>query len=279
MCNVNMSKINTIIDYRIQVYYKDAPILSEGGDNPHTISPYRIQKEGYNIYLVYLVTNRGKTLRNLIEGINQPRQQSSFRRTFRNTFNRNLRINIFDLLLKLIDTCENLLISNKLLSQAHINPDLIWIDYDNNNNIIIKWLDILECDTVYENRSETVYWSPELLSKRNHILYFNNQISENYPDNTQIKKHMSLKRYDTRPSTLSTVYSLGLLLYFIVMGKDPHVGPRIHVDERPDLVNVSQLYSKIIWTATEPDPKGRPTLKEFREIVIIARTPKSKWCI
>ena len=279
MCNVNMSKINTIIDYKIQVYYKDAPILNEGGDNPHTISPYRIQKEDYNIYLVYLVTNTGKTLRSLIESIYQPRQKSSFRKTLRHTFNIGIRIDPLDLLLKLIDTCENLLISNKLFSQAHINPDLIWIDYDNNHNIIVKWLDILQCDTVYENRSETIYLSPELLRKRNHMLYFNNQISEKYLYNTQIKTQMPLKRYDTRPSTLSTVYSLGLLLYFIVMGKDPYIGSRIHVDERPDLVNVSPLYSKIIWTATEPDPKGRPTIKEFREIVIIARTPKSKWCI
>ena len=274
-----MSKINTVADYRIQVYYKDAPILSGGDNNPHSISPYRIHREGYNVYLVYLVTNRGKTLRSFIDDINKQRQPSSFRKTFRSTFHRNARINTLDLLLKLIDTCEYLLSNNKLLSQAHINPDLIWIDYDNNNNIIIQWLDILECDTACEKRSETIYWCPELLRKRNHMLYFNNQISDTHLDNTQIKKQISLKRYDTRPSTLSTVYSLGLVLYFIVTATDPYVGSRIHVDERPDLIKISPLYNKIIWTATHPDPKDRPTLKEFHEMVINARTPKSKWCM
>ena len=274
-----MSKINTITDYRIQVYYTDAPILSGGNNNPHSISPYKIHREGYDVYLVYLVTNRGKTLRSFIDDINKPRQQSSFRKTFRSTFHRNTRIHTLDLLLKLIDTCEYLLSNNKLLSQAHINPDLIWIDYDNNNNIIIQWLDILECDTACEKRSETIYWCPELLRKRNHMLYFNSQISDTQLNNKQIKKQTSLKRYDTRPSTLSTVYSLGLVLYFIVTAKDPYVGSRIHVDERPDLINVSPLYNKMIWTATHPDPKDRPTLKEFHEMVVIARTPKSKWCM
>ena len=60
---------------------------------------------------------------------------------------------------------------------------------------------------------------------------------------------------------------------------DPYVGSRIHVDERPDLIKISPLYNKIIWTATHPDPKDRPTLKEFREMVVIIRIPKSKWCI
>ena len=271
-----MSKINTIIDYKIQVFYKDAPILSEGGDNPHTISPYRIQKEDYNLYLVYNVTNRGKTLRSFIESIHQPRQKSSFRYTF----NKGLRIDPLDLLLKLIDTCENLLISNKLFSQAHINPDLIWIDSDNNNqNLIVKLLDILDCETAYEARSETIYLSPELLRKRNNLLNLNSIVSDNYLTNIQINKQMSLKRYDTRPSTLSTVYSLGLVLYYIVMAKDPYEVYRIHIDERPDLANVPSLIAKIIWAATYTDPKDRPTLKEFRDIIIVMRNPKSKWCI
>ena len=274
-----MSKINATTDHKIQVYYKDVPLIIGHDETSHSISPYRLYREGYDVYLVYHVTNNGKTLRSLIESIHQPRPKSSLRKTLRQTFNRSLRIDPLDLLLKLIDTCENLLISNKLLSQAHINPDLIWIDYDNNHNIIVKWLDILECDTACEKRSETIYWSPELLRKRNHLLYFNSRISDTALDNTQIKKQTSLKRYDTRPSTLSTVYSLGLIMYFIITAMDPYVGSRIHVDERPDLIKISPLYNKIIWTATHPDPKDRPTLKEFREMVVIIRIPKSKWCI
>ena len=105
------------------------------------------------------------------------------------------------------------------------------------------------------------------------------QLNDTALDATQIKKQRTLKRYDTRPSTLSTVYSLGLIMYFIITATDPYVGSRIHVDERPNLTKMSPLYNKIIWIATHPDPKDRPTLKEFRVMVIAARTPKSKWCI
>jgi len=274
-----MSKINVITDYKIQVYYKYTPLIIGHDENSHSISPYRLHREGYNAYLVYHVTNNGKTLRSLIESIHQPRKKSSLRKTLRQTFSRGLRIDPLDLLIKLIDTCENILISNKLLLQAHINPDLIWIDYDNNQNIIVKWLDILECDTACEKCGKTIYLSPELLSKQNCMMYFNMRLNDTRPDTTQTNKQRMLKRYDTRPSTLSTVYSLGLIMFFIITATDPYVGSRIHVDERPDLTKISHLYNKIIWIATHPDPKDRPTLKEFREMVVILKMPMSKWCV
>ena len=42
-----------------------------------------------------------------------------------------------------------------------------------------------------------------------------------------------LKRYDTRPSTISAVYSLGLILYFIIARHESFIGTRVNVCEKP----------------------------------------------
>jgi hypothetical protein len=133
----------------------------------------------------------------------------------------------------------------------------------------------MDYDVAKEDMNETIYLSPELLGKRNHLMYMTNKDSlETHP---QVQKRSSLNRYDTRPSTLSSVYSIGLVLYFVVNNADPYEGSRIHVDERPHLSGTPTLYSKLIWIATN-DMKERPTLKEFREIVVNMRNPKTSLC-
>jgi hypothetical protein len=269
-----MSKILTTTDYNFPVFYGDTIVLNElDENNPHILSPYRTFKEGPYKYLVYHVTNRGKTLREFIKDVNKKPERRSFRASFKKQDH--ARMNPLDILLKLIDACEDLLNKNRLLSQSHINPDLIWIDYDVHNNISVRLLDIMDYDVAKEDMNETIYLSPELLGKRNHLMYMTNKDSlETHP---QVQKRSSLNRYDTRPSTLSSVYSIGLVLYFVVNNADPYEGSRIHVDERPHLSGTPTLYSKLIWIATN-DMKERPTLKEFREIVVNMRNPKTSLC-
>lgn len=270
-----MSKISPLTDYKIPVFHGDTIRLKYPDENnPYLLSPYRTYKEGLYKYLVYHVTIRGKTLREYITENNKPPERKSFRSSFRRQTQ--VRMNPLDLLLKLIDSCEDSLHKNRLLSQSHINPDLIWIDCDANNKTSVQLLDIMDYDLAKEDINETMYLSPELLGKRNHLMYMANTDSlELYP---QVQKRSSLNRYDTRPSTLSSVYSLGLVLYFIVNKRDPYEGSRVYVDERPRLTDTPPVYSKLIWIATNANPQERPTLKELREIVINARNPKTSLC-
>ncbi len=270
-----MSKIFTITDYNFPVFYGDTIVLNKPDENnPHILSPYRTFKEGPYKYLVYHVTTRGKTLREFIAEVNNKPERRSFRISLRKQYH--IHMNPLDILLKLIDVCEYLLNTNRLLSQSHINPDLIWIDYDANNNITLRLLDIMDCDVANEDINETMYLSPELLGKRNYLMYMTSPDSND--KNKIIHKPSSLNRYDTRPSSLSSVYSIGLVFYFIVNNADPYEGSRIHVEERPRLTGTSPLYSKIIWIATNNNPKERPTLKEYREIVVLLRNPKNSLC-
>ena len=268
-----MNKISATIDYKFPVLSADVIVIDDSeDDNPHILRPYRTYKEGVYKYLVYSVTDRGKTLREFVAEVNKPPEHKSFRTSLRSSLRRqpHIRINPLDIIMKLIDVCEGLLCKNKLLSQSHINPDLIWVDYDANNNMSVRLHDIMECEVANENIREFMYLSPELLGKRNHLLCL-----DTHPE---IQKRHTLNRYDTRPSTLSSVYSLGLVLYFIVNNADPYEGSRISVNERPQLTDTPTVYSKLIWIATNENPKERPTLKEFREIVINMRNPKSSVC-
>ena len=176
-----MSKIFTITDYNFPVFYGDTIVLNEPDENnPHILSPYRTFKEGPYKYLVYHVTTRGKTLREFIAEVNKKPERRSLRASLRKQDH--IRMNPIDILLKLIDACEDLLNKNRLLSQSHINPDLIWIDYDANNNISVRLLDIMDYDVAKEDMNETIYLSPELLGKLNHLMYMKSSDSlETHP--------------------------------------------------------------------------------------------------
>ena len=261
-----MSKIYTVVEYKVHVFGGDGDTPTPSDGDPHIMVPCRVHKEGTAKYLVYQVTMRGKTLRRFIIDASKKNERVSFRHSL--GLREPIRINAFELLMKLTDTCESLLFNNRLLSQSHINPDLIWVDYDANHILNVRLLDIMDCDLSDDAINESAYLSPELLGKRNHALH-----------NAPIPRKVSLTRYDTRPSTLSSVYSIGLVLYFIVTGMDPYEGSRLNVHERPCLSGIPSIYAKLIWIATDADQTERPTIKDFREIVIQTRTPDKYSCI
>lgn len=266
-----MAKIQPIekVDFKLPIIKNKDVILNEN-QNDSSIIPYRTYRDGMYTYLVYSVTNSGKTLRQFIKDLNTQKPKRSFRQTFR----KQLIIKPVDILLQLIDACDYLLTNNKILSQSHINPDLIWVEYDHDQKITVKFIDTLDFSVMTDICGQgTMYLSPELLGKQNHVTFY-------AEESNHINKQTSLKRYDTRPSTISSVYSLGLVMYFMVTNEDPYVGCRIHVSERPHLGHVNHVYSKLIYIATNPDPKHRPTLKEFRELIMDSGKPKSMWwCI
>lgn len=261
-----MTKVYTIenVDFIIPIIKNKDVILNEN-QNDSSIIPYRTYRDGIYTYLVYSVTKSGKTLRHFIKDLNAAKPKHSFRQSFR----KQLVLNPVDILLQLIDACDYLLTNNKILSQSHINPDLIWVEYDHDKKITVKFIDTLDFSIMTDICGmETMYLSPELLGKHNHLTFY-------AEESNTINKQTSLKRYDTRPSTISSVYSLGLVMYFMIKNEDPYIGSRVHVSERPHLGHMNPDYSKLIYIATNPDPKHRPTLKEFRELIIDMKTPKS----
>ena len=109
------------MEYKLQVFGGDIPIINDTDtySHPYALIPYRAYREGMYKYLVYQVTTRGKTLRQFITDLNKPPERTSFRNSFRKR--PPAAITTLDLLLLIIDMCENLLGSNRLLSQSHIN--------------------------------------------------------------------------------------------------------------------------------------------------------------
>ena len=248
-----MTQITPIInEYRIQVFSTDIYNLRDLS-NDKMMYPYKMEiNQNREIELVYKTPKGGTTLREFIK-------QSHTKKSFRKSFAKH--INPLDLLLKLIVLYDELLSSNKIMNQSFINPDLIWITNDTNIKIIYT----MEMELVAGRIMSSIYWSPELLGKHTHIRYYNMD---------SIHQQRSLTRYDTRPSTMSCVYSLGLVFYYMITGHDPYDSHRVHVYERPDIINMKPIYARLIWVATDSDVKHRPTLKEWYKIVEDAKKPR-----
>lgn len=259
-----MTKIHThvheLVDYRLPI--ESDEIIFDTINDPRMLTPYSTVRENGQQYLVYRPTSFGKSLRSYITDVNKLRKFT----TFRTSFVKRANFTHLELLLRLIDIYEFLLSKNRLLSPSHINPDLVWVDYDESGTIRIQLLDIVNATPMYEH-NEKLYWSPEMLSKYSAVTYYN------------VDKQLSLKRCDTRPSAMSTVYSLGLILYFIISAEDPFYDSRVNVNERPpSLLLINPLYGRLIFIATHHDPKQRPTLSEWRETVLQMNSPTKTLC-
>lgn len=232
--------------------------------HPNVLSPVNISYDGNCSYLHYSVTGDGMTLREFIYFIHNPRKK--MRATIFDTIH---RIHPIDIMLQLIDAYEFMLKNNLMMGQSNVNPDCIWIERSSSGTIHPYVMDTLE--TVIDNRYRTIddnrrYWSSEYISEYNHLMC--------YSDGS---RKPNLTRRDTKPTPISIVYSLGLVLYFIVEHHDPYHEIRIHADERPNFkVNCNERYRRLIYSATEPDIKKRPTLKEWKEML---QTPEKRCVI
>ncbi len=244
-----MTQITPMNDeFRLKVYSLDKPNICDMS-NEFMMYPYKMERnKGGEMELVYKVSDCGSTLREFIHKIHTAKAPK------RLSFRKEKTIDPLDLLMQMIELYDQLLSSNKITNQSFINPDLIWITKDHHIKVIYTW----DMDLITD-RNLKLYWSPELLGKHTQLMYANIDAG--------IQKQQTLKRYDTRPSTMSCVYSLGLVFYFMIMGHDPYDGHRIHVYDRPTMTLMNPVYGRLVWNATDSDVKQRPTMKEWREMV------------
>jgi hypothetical protein len=232
-------------EFRLKVYSLDKPDLCDLTSDL-MMYPYKMEKRDHGeTEFVYKVSGGGSTLRDFITKL-KPKQRISFRKE--------KQINPLELLATMIVLYDELLSSNKITNQSFINPDLIWITKDHRVKVIYTW----DMEPISDHNVK-LYWSPELLSKHTKQMYANLDAG--------IQKQVTLKRYDTRPSTMSCVYSLGLVFYFMVTGNDPYDGHRIDVYDRPDMTLMNPTYARLICNATKHDVKERPTMKAWLEMV------------
>jgi hypothetical protein len=237
--------------------------------HPSILSPFNIIKEDGVWYFLYKVETNGMTLRNWINPTNT--HKSSFVR--KTIFVRRRKMHNLDIMLNLIDTYEFMLSNNISFGQSNINPDLIWVEYDASHNIHFRVLNTLESMAYGCGSTDKNYWSPELIGKYNHVNYYDTA------ETTAVTKQKSLKRYNTRPSTLSSVYSLGLILYFLTYKDDPFTELRLDPYDRPtESANGNGRISALIRSATTPDIKERPTMQEWKTQIIDSRKKTNMVC-
>jgi hypothetical protein len=228
--------------------------------HPHILYPVDISFDDQNnaTYLHYLVSEDGMTLRDFIHFIYSPRKK--LRATIFNTLH---RIRPIDIMLQLIDTYEFMLANDRMVGQSNVNPDCIWIERNSSGEVKVYVMDTLE--TIIDHKYRVVdnnnkqYWSSEYIHEYNNLILYDSDI---------IRKP-SLTRFDTKPTPISIVYSLGLVLYFIVQHHDPYPDGRLHSDERPFFhSHFNERYIKYVHSATEPDRRKRPTLRDWKDSLL-----------
>ena len=261
-------KIHANYEYKIMIsdyYTQDIAQIDAEIDKQKThrnvLSPCSVSQKGKCLYLHYLMSDRGSSLRTFINEVNRPKHG------IRASFARPTYISAVDILLQVIDALLFMSKNRMLDGNTNINPDFIWVDYDIDGKIVVSVIDTME--TVIEERYRIAnenkqYWSAECLKE--HIIFCDEQTQP-------ILRKTTLSRMDTVPSSFSLVYSLGLVLYFISQNHDPYEdGVRIYPDERPNLIGHlnNRKVASLVWVATEPDTRNRPSLVEFRKLVMDA---------
>jgi hypothetical protein len=252
-------------DYRILVdnncdELQLSEYISKLKPHPNVLNPYACVKEEGKMWLLYKVSAKGTTLRSYI--LDRPQVTRLSHRIF------NHHLTPVQTLLQLIDGYEFLLNNHLLTNQSNINPDYIWIDPDENTVFVINTIEAM----TNEKKLITTFWSPEMLSKYNHAAFYDDTVEGNYESiNTLASK---LKRYHTRPSSSSTVYSLGLVMYFICAKIEPFEGTRVYVYEKPPMHFVhNERMKNDILIAINSDVSERPTLQQYREYLLDTHTP------
>jgi hypothetical protein len=189
------------------------------------------------------------TLREFIDHVNS--SKVNVRTTVYNALH---RVKPIAIILELIQIYEFMLSKNMLIGQSSINPDNIWIEREQNGQLKIFVLYTLESHIECHFRTNTCkkYLPSEIIKEHMSIL-----------DNELTKP--KLTRIDTRVTPINIVYSLGLVLYFIVSGKDAFDRYRFDPYEKPFMgQGINAVVSKLIVSATDPDYKNRPSLSEWK---------------
>lgn len=250
----------------------------------HILSPYKVTKiSKYSVKLTYRVTRQGSTLREYInqqaKNLNREHDQTRFDKlgqVIRSTFmgGQLYTLKPSEMILIIIDAYSYMMKNNLLISQNTINPDSIWIDRDANGKMCVYVIDMLDPLFKTLHSGNKNYWSPEMLRKYNYNMYYRDEPANIY-NSTSVR---TLKRSETRCSTLGLVYSLGLILYFIVVKQELFTEdePRFSIYELIGITNVTDpKYKTIISLAIEPELTRRPRLEEWRDLIVRTLNPYS----
>ena len=260
-----MSKIHPFTKiHTIEIFTKTKIDITNMPSHPNILFPFNAEKKYNTVILSYNVLDNGLTLRDFIQ--NCKKQPTRFTLRKINLWNPN------DIMLQIISACEFMVKNNLLSPQTNINPNNIWIQYNEEGKMCVY--EIYNFENIIEEiqlshldeRSRN-YWAPEILRKYNHVRFFETPYIE------PISKYSSLlTRRNTTPSTLEIVYSLGLILYFIVYKEDAFPELRIHEYDWPNFHSVNK-YNRNIKLAIQPEIKDRLSLTELSFVLQTAPKP------
>jgi hypothetical protein len=250
----------------------------------HILSPYKVTKVSkYSVKLTYRVTRHGSTLREYIneqaKHMNKDHDQTRLDKlgqVIRTTFMGG-PLHVLkppEMILTIIDAYSYMMKNNLLISQNTINPDSIWVDRDSNGKMCVYVIDMLDPLFKTLHSGNQNYWSPEMLGRYNYVMYYQEEPANIY-NSTSIR---TLKRSETRCSTLGIVYSLGLILYYIVAKHELFTEdePRFSIYELVGITNITDpKYKTIISLAIEPELTKRPRLEEWRDLIVRILNPYS----
>lgn len=252
---MNTIRPTRIYKKKISEYAKIVVDLSAPFNHSNVISPIEVSYDSNATYLHYSVSVKGMTLRDFIK----PKQ----RITLLNTLYRNDPIHI---ILQLIDAFDFMTRNNMLVGQPIINPDCIWIERDTSGEIKAFVMNTLNrYSRPFMDDHNQQYWSSDYVNEYHNVNYYN-------------KEKPMLTRCDTNLSSNHIVYSLGLLLYFIVVHNDPYPEGRVNPTDRPYFTtNFNTKYKTYIILATEPNIVTRISLMEWKSL-LEKNGAKKGWC-
>jgi hypothetical protein len=250
----------------------------------HILSPYKVTKiSKYSVKLTYRVTRHGSTLREYInrqsKNLNRENDQTRFDKlgqVIRSTFMGGPlhTLKPSEMILIIIDAYSYMMKNNLLISQNTINPDSIWVDRDANGKMCVYVIDMLDPLFKTLHSGNQNYWSPEMLGRYNYVMYYQEEPAKIY-NSTSVR---TLKRSETRCSTLGLVYSLGLILYYIVAKHELFTEdePRFSIYELVGITAITDPnYKTIISLAIELELTKRPRLEEWRDLIVRILNPYS----
>jgi len=246
--------------HKIELFTKTSIEIKNMPPHPNILFPYSAVKQYNVIILSYIVLANGTTLRDFI---NKRKQSTRF--SFR-------KIHLWtpnDIMLQIISACEFMVANNLITNQTNINPNNIWIQYNEHGKLCAYVMynfenAIEENETTHLDERTKNYWAPEILKKHNNARFFEDQ-------ETIIRSISVLKRRNTTQSTLQIVYSLGLILYFIVYKEDAFPELRIDETDWPQFHHKNK-YTDNIKLAIHPEAKDRMALTQWS--IMLQTSPK-----
>ena len=200
-----MTKIYTTTNYQITIPTIIDVDINNTLTHPNILKPCKLEHTRGHTILSYNVLTNGMTLCEYISNKRSDQNTSRF------TSLRHLSyISPIDIMLQIICACEFMISHGALSSQTYICPKTIWIEFSDKPRVYI--MDICEhkIDEKQDYLHTRSYWAPEVLVSFNNKNFYDRDVSK-----SEITKMTStLKRYNTRPSTITITYTLINIVFY-----------------------------------------------------------------